>query len=410
MSTVLGIIFGIVVFLILGHIGSKDLDKKKAEEKRMRQEQSTEADSQLTDEQRAIVQKAEALAARQAQKEQAEAARRAQIQSELDLSSKLTMTSEPGKTIIDCLSGNMGKDLRELLEMYAAAYQSWQSVFILWLVHYIGFGTEPDPVENKDIPEYLDDGLFRKAYDMAPQESRKLLDSFKSNLGSGINCTPLHSHDTRAQVRMRGLFNAVASVDFADGSARPAGTTDLVASGTLLYESIRDEAIFWMSLFSAFPGVDSSDPDKVFITKYFASFAQDTFAETVRRECLDALDRSARGEQALPGDDLKHMVVNIGYDPAHNADPCYNLLADRSDAEKMLPQVNGAFLGNAACMLSMAFLTRNPKTRQDMDSFLREYHQHDLAWGIERLKALLDAQDKKGNPVANILKDMIQDT
>ena len=312
-----------------------------------------------------------------------------------------------GELILKSLDKRMDKDLLEVLELIDETEPIWQAAFILWLMHYIGRGTAPDSVENKDILKYLDSGLFRKAHDIAPKTIQKLLEKIEPYVGSGVNCTSMHSDDTAAKVRMRGLFHAVVSADFVDNSTFPADFKDL-SSETLLYGTVADEAAFWTVLFSGFPGVDNTDPELLFITKYFAAINMEEYAVKVRQECLAAVDRSARKEPEQPGDDLRLLIVNLGKSPSCKGNPCRDLLSDRSDSEKMLPLINGAFMGNAACMYSMALMTIAPKVRQDMDAFLRDHYQQDLVWGINRLKQLLDAQTMKGDPFAELAKGNIR--
>ena len=137
-------------------------------------------------------------------------------------------------------------------------------------------------------------------------------------------------------------------------------------------------------------------------TKCFAAFAQEQYAEKVRQECLAAMERSTGREPEQPGDDLRLFMVNFGKNPARTSDPCVDLLAGRSVSGKMLPMVNGAFMGNAACMYSMAILACSPVMRQALDDFLHEYYQQDLSWGLDHLKKLLEAQKAKGDPAAEV--------
>ena len=386
--------FVLVGILVIGYFIIKAKFSGGGKKNVSRQERLAEEERQLTDEQREILQQAEALAARQARKERAE--------TEARNAEKLSAKDGLGSMILTCFQEKLDKDLLDLLDLTAKTENRWQAMFLLWLMRYIGMGVEPDPIENKDVLDSLDGGMFRKAFDTAPEESQRLLSTFKSYVGSGINCTSMHANDSKAQIRMRGLFHAVASMDFVDGSALP-DTVVKLASGTLLYNSFKDEAVFWMMLFSRFPGVGDKDPQKIVITKYFAAFAQEEYAEKVRQECLDAMERSTGSEPEQPGDDLRLFMVNIGKNPARTNDPCVDLLAGRSEAEKMLPMVNGAFMGNAACMYSMAIMTYSPVMRQALDAFLHEHYQQDLSWGLDHLKNLLDTQKAKGDPAAEVM-------
>lgn len=298
---------------------------------------------------------------------------------------KLSGNSDLGKMIFLALGRSSYSDLLEVLDVAENRDGTWQAVFIKWLMHYTGKGVAADPVENKDINTYLKNGLFQKARDMAPP---KHLSVFWVYLGSGINCMSLHADDPDEKIRMRGLFHAAAAADFTGGK-------------TLLFDTAEDEAKFWHNFFAgSFPGVDDRDPEKEFMKSYFRAFVQEEYAQQIRQECEEAIERSSHGEQALLGDDLKLLVANLDSGTANTFNrPCKPMMADKSTEERRFPLVSGAFQGNAACMyiccMEWQFFS------SALEGVFRDHFGHDLEWGAGQLKALLEAQEAKGDPRAN---------
>ncbi len=282
---------------------------------------------------------------------------------------------------------DMEQELLDTLRIAVERDHSWQAQFVIWLMHYVGKGGEPDAVDNAHVNVYLKNSLFQKAYDMAPQHIQKYFRVMRVYMGSGINCTPIHEQDTAEKIRMRGLFHAVNETDFDNGAA-------------LLFGNITDEAKFWNLFFSTYPGVDDRDPDKMLMKTYFRGFFQPEYADQLQQECADALERAARGEQPMPGDDLRLLFVGkgAGNSAVKSNRPCQALTAGKSDAEKRFPVAASALLGNAACMYHCC--TYMQYFAPAMTELFRVRYGKDLAWGRDQVKALLEAVKEKGDPNA----------
>lgn len=371
----------IIIALVIFFIVRKQKKKKKyaeeyqariAQENAQRQKAAEEASKRQAEEEERKRQEAER------QKTAAAQARQAALDS-----GKLSMEDETGRLLHSSFNPTVTAELLPYME--ERAEHSWQAAFGLWLMHYIGMGMEADAVEPKNLPDYLQSGLFRKALDMAPENVQKQLFVFSSYLGSGINFMHKKGQDSPELIRMRGLFHAVA-------------LSDLIGTATLLYADVSEEALFWAGLFNSFPGLDERNEFSLAVTAYFVAHFDPKVEASLIRDSRNTLMK-IRNKEAVP-DKADLQLFMMARDATYKSGPHGKLTP-------MLSMVQGMAHGNAACTYLLADGLTYQDTRQDYYEYCREIG-HDLDWGINNIKVFLRGLSERGDPHAGTRLKMLE--